>query len=603
MRTPMGQFLAQAAYGAYLRESAETIGKDLKKYLPESEIEKMRLLKQLPSEVFTATEGAAAMPFGQMMMKFAPGYQNSERHRLAKEIVKAQAQRIVEKMQKAGVTSALGFNFYDLRGPAYLEYPVNTPFRNSMGRVGRVNDGYGTAAHWQATRNVGSPYAGAGEGQRVQAGTPDDIPYIATYKEIGVERAVTFTAEFAGEGYTDNVADEHIRGLHSLWLQEESMLLLGNGGTASGNNGFQLGTANTPVATLLNVAGNIANATKVSFRVVEITGLGNPNNAQYGYTSAPSVTGAGLLGQYTRLNADGSSLVVNCGNGIVSAASNVVTTGSGSANQVSVSVTPKAGAFAWAWYVDLTDSSAPTKANAILTAITTVPTYTFNLAAAAGTQTAAATPVQTDFSAQSGGTSGGNPMANEFDGLLTYGATVGQFVNQLGASFTSGKDGSIVEVDADLQAIWQLTQAQPQAIYASVDAKIAFDKAVRSSGTNPSAYRFDYGRDAQNNLLGGYVVSAYQSKFSMDKNGGNALPVRIHPMLPPGTIYYDIEENPYPQSRIPFVRSLLVQRDYYGIEWPLVSRNWTFGTYAHEFLAHNLPWACALRTGIGAFTG
>ena len=160
-----------------------------------------------------------------------------------------------------------------------------------------------------------------------------------------------------------------------------------------------------------------------------------------------------------------------------------------------------------------------------------------------------------------------------------------------------------MEVDADLQAIWQLTQTQPQAIYASVDAKIAFDKAVRSSGTNPSAYRFDYGRDAQNNLLGGYVVSAYQSKFSMDKNGGNALPVRIHPMLPPGTIYYDIEENPYPQSRIPFVRSLLVQRDYYGIEWPLVSRNWTFGTYAHEVLAHNLPWACALRTGIGAFTG
>src|SRR5256885_408605 len=99
----------------------------------------------------------------------------------------------------------------------------------------------------------------------------------------------------------------------------------------------------------------------------------------------------------------------------------------------------------------------------------------------------------------------------------------------------------------------------------------------------------------------GFLVSSYKSKYSINPEGGASIPIRLHPMLPPGTIYYDININPYPHSRIPAVREFFTQRDYYAIEWPIVTREWTYGTYIHEVLAHYMPWVSAIRTGVGQF--
>ncbi len=168
---------------------------------------------------------------------------------LSKNLIKNRALQLhggaetvdLSKAGVPGVTTSLGLNFYDLRPPVELLYPVNVPIRNSLARVSRVNDGWGTAAHWMATRVVGSSPVNAEEGKRVGYSQPDNNQYVATYKEIGVERSLTFTAQPAGEGLADNMADEHLRGLHSLFLGEEGMDLLGNSGTATGNNGYALG--------------------------------------------------------------------------------------------------------------------------------------------------------------------------------------------------------------------------------------------------------------------------------------------------------------------------------------------------------------------------
>lgn len=61
--------------------------------------------------------------------------------------------------------------------------------------------------------------------RRIFPPKPDENNYIASYKELGIERGVSFTAQFAGEGFADNLADEHLRGLHELWLQEEGIIL------------------------------------------------------------------------------------------------------------------------------------------------------------------------------------------------------------------------------------------------------------------------------------------------------------------------------------------------------------------------------------------
>lgn len=90
---------------------------------------------------------------------------------------KAYRAMIKAGMLKAGVSTSTGYNFYDLRGPAYLLFPANTPLIQSIPKIGKVNDGAGTAAHWKATRNPNSTgvYAGVLEGQRNAISSPDEL--------------------------------------------------------------------------------------------------------------------------------------------------------------------------------------------------------------------------------------------------------------------------------------------------------------------------------------------------------------------------------------------------------------------------------------------
>lgn len=506
-----------------------------------------------------------------------------KRRALAAQFIKAQYRNI---LAKAGVYSSLGYNFYDLRAPVELSFPVNTPLRNKMPRVGRVNDGFGTAANWKATRNPGATYAGVAEGKRNAVGTPDENSYVATYKEVGVERAVTFTAQAAGEGYADNVADEHLRGLFSFELQEEGLILAGNSGTAAGNNGFALGTGPTPVGALA-ANGAITVGDYVSAYCVELTALGNPQNVQYGYSVFPTVS-AGLTPSYTRTNADGTTDTINGGCGAVSAASNIVQTTSGH-QSVTFTVTPSRGAFAWAWYVDIEATSTTSTANALLAAITTVPSYTA-AAAPTGTQAANAAGLNADHSF--------NTL--DFDGLLTYAAVSGTWTNMLGAGFTTAGGGVVNELDTILENIFVKYQARVQKMWADPFTRKQLTLAVMHSGGNANL-RFNYERNEQGQVTGGALVTGYQSQYAIDEEDGGVIPIGTHPMMPPGTIYFELEDNPYPQSRAPFVAGMLTQRDYYSIEWPLTTRIWTFGTYAHEVLAHHFPWIPAVLTGIGAY--
>jgi hypothetical protein len=566
----LGQIIPQALYQLGCDETRK-LNADVMKLFSSEEATQLRMLKGRLPVLKQDLYGQMHDPYGET------------RRRYAKTLLKARNEMIAKA--DPGLTTATGYNFYDLRGPAYLLYPINTPFRNSLPRIGRVNDGYGTAARWQATRNFGSNYAGVLEGQRAAIASPDDNPYIASYKELGIERGATFTSQFAGEGYTDNVADEHLRGMHELWLQEEGIMLLGNSGIAAGNNGFALGVTPTPVAAGVDAGGTLA-AGFYTVYCVAITALGQPNNLQYGY-NAPATLANGLVPVSVRTNADGSQTQVNGGTGIVSLASNTVhITGTGI---LSASLVPKNGSFWYAWFVDVEASNITNKANAVLAAITSVPEVSLPSNAGWGTQSAAAAGLGTDYSFQ----------PTDFDGLLTYAAAEGMWINQGGATFTPLNNGRVAEIEEDLYSFWNLYQAQPDEIWCSADAKRSLSDAIMSTATGTLPVRFNYTRDSQNQIIGGFNVNAYQSEFSMSADGGESLPMKIHPMLPPGTIYYHLKTNPYPGSRAPFVAGMLVQREYYSIEWPLVTRQWTFGTYVHEVLAHTLPWITAVRTGIG----
>ena len=519
----------------------------------------------------------------------------------SRALIKAQweAMEELKKANPPGLGSWTGFNFYDLRGPAYFLFPILTPFIQMIGKRGKVNAGTGTVAHWKATRNPNSTYiyAGVQEGQRNATATPNEVDYLATYKELGMEGGNTFTSQWAGEGYTDNLADEHFRNLARLRLQEEMITLLGNSGTATGNNGFQLGQANNVTLILATsdsfntpaTAGLAAN-TNVWAAVVAITGMGMNPGGQGGYGAPPTVA-TGLTQTSTRVNVDGTTLTVNGGTSAISNVSGNATSftvTNATAKWVVAATTAIAGAVGYAWFVSNANSSATSALQ--LAAITNCPTYTIG-AAPTGGQYANAFSTATDYSSQS----------TDFDGLLTYAFKNGYWNDMNHGSFTNIGNGQILQIETDLEYLWNNFQAQPDAIWCSADVRQELDQAVTYSSTGTNSFVFTYDRDQQGNLLGGNLVTAYKSKYSISPTGSSAIPIRLHPMMPSGTMYYDINTNPYPHSRIPAVREFLTMRDYYAIEWPIVTREWTYGTYIHEVLAHYLPWVSAVRTGIGPF--
>lgn len=527
----------------------------------------------------------------------------------AKSMIVKQLSKDFEVQKAQGVTTALGFNFIDLRGPAFFIVPINVPFRNSLARVGRQNDGFGTQAIWKASTNLGQNYGGVSEGQRNSYRTPNQITYTASYKQIGGESEVSTSAEWASEGYSSQLGDEHIRGLLGLFLSEEAMNLHGNAGAnyAGANGaGYQLGTPATPtVTTNSGTTTSFSGATSVSVCCVYLTAMGNPVNNQYGYLTnlvpnANTVAG-GLVASYTRTNADLSQDVIPGGTSQVSAMSAVVTANT----TVSVTATawkgtafPK-GVFGYAWYVNTTDASNPSYANAKLAAITQFPTYTIT-AQPVGTQTAAA------FIAAGG--SADNSASNlDYTGLIGYAAgTAGAYWNDLaGATFTPTNGGKIVEIETMLQTMYQTYQTGINAFWVSQDVAESIDIAVRHGGTGGQPFQFIVTRDGQNNVAGGYVVSTYQSRYAAaNPLGANQIPIMIHPMMPAGTLFADISELPagYETSRLPYLRAMLVRQDYHSYEWPMTTRTWTFGTYAEQCLQHFMPWACGIITGVGIST-
>jgi hypothetical protein len=43
----------------------------------------------------------------------------------------------LKPISQPGISTRLGYNFYDLRGPANLIYPVNTPFRQRLRSIAK----------------------------------------------------------------------------------------------------------------------------------------------------------------------------------------------------------------------------------------------------------------------------------------------------------------------------------------------------------------------------------------------------------------------------------------------------------------------------------
>jgi hypothetical protein len=454
-----------------------------------------------------------------------------------------------------------GLTFYDLEVGAKLLYPVLTPLRNA---IPRVSGRGGIQANWRAITaiNSGNISAGVSQGNRNAVTAVTTADYTAAYKGIGMESDVNFEAQYAGQGFDDIRALAAQTGLQSLMLQEEPLLLGGNGTLA-------LGTTPTPAGVGSVTGGTLTNAT-YHFSCVALT--------LEGFASA-SVAG-GVPTAVVRTNADNSTDTYNGGSAQKSASNSLAISGGGSVQSIALSVASVKGAYAYAWFWGASAAAAT------LGAITTIPDYVMTVAAGTGTQ-AYSTLASADHSANS----------LVFDGLLTQAAKSGSgsyYANLNGATFTADGTAGIVEIDAALKSFWDNYRLSPDTLWVSSQEALSISQLMLAGNAN-GAFRINIDQ-RQGMMVGGVMATTYLNRFSM--NGAQTIDIKIHPNMPPGTVLFTSNSIPYPLSGVGNVMQVRTRQEYYQIEWPLRTRRYEYGVYADEVLQHYFPPSMGFISGI-----
>jgi hypothetical protein len=468
------------------------------------------------------------------------------------------------------ISTATGLVPFDLQAPAKNLYPVNTPIRNRLPRVG---GGQGTATNWkQITAVTGSGYDAMGwvaEGQRTGRMSYSAVNRSASYVTLGEEDNVTFEAISAGQGFEDVRSTGTMRVLQKMMLKEENALIFGNSSLA-------LGTPGTPT---LAAAGSGATLPALTYSVIVVALTGE------GFRGA-SLAG-GVPTSQTVTGADGATYTLNGGSSNKStAATQAITLG----QTLSCSVAPVTGAVAYAWFVGAASSEK-------LERITTINSATFSAPLVGGTRQAASTI--TADSSRNASLAFDGLMTHAFSGTGAYVRTLATGTAGTGTTLTASGRGTISEIDEMLQTMWDTNQVSPDVIYVnSQELKNITNKALAGPGTSPLLQVFTPPEQGYPGLMAGGVIGFYFNPFTM--GGGMRIPVMIHPSLPPGTILAWADNLPaqYQNNNVPRTAEVKVRRDYYQLDFPIRTRAQEFGVYAEEVLAVYAPFAMGVITNI-----
>lgn len=495
--------------------------------------------------------------------------------RLVRETMAANSP--VNDLQKAFLQptgAATGLQVYDLEAPAKLLYPVLTPLRNKIPRIG---GGRGIQANWRAITgvNTGRLSAGLGQGNRGAVIDQTVKDYFAAFRGIGLDNYVTFEADMSAEGFQDLKATAVQSLLRALMIQEEFLIIGGNGITG-------LGVTPNPSVTALNSGGTIADSTTVSIGVAALTLEGLQN-----VTVAGGVPGS-PIGLLNRLNADGTTDTYGCGVAAPCAAAQTATTGTpGNISSISAHVAPVVGAFGYVWFAGISP-------NIYIAAVTTLNSVLITALPVSGQL----------FSALSGDYSVDGLV---FDGFAAIAAKAGSgayWASQptgtdgTGTPLTADGSGGVVEIDAALQSFWDNYKLSPTEMWVASQEQNFIRKKVLTapSGSVPLS-RFTLSTGDQGNVRGGTMVRGYLNPFGLGQ--AQEIPIRLHPNLPPGTIMFLTDSLPYALNDVQNVYQIRTRRDYYQIEWPLRTRKYEYGVYADQVLQHYFPPSLGFINNIG----
>lgn len=475
---------------------------------------------------------------------------------------------------RKSVTTGTGLVGFDLQAPAKNLYPYLAPL---VKEIPRVPGETGTATNWRVVSAIqGSGYNAMGwvpEGQRSARMSYVTANKAATYVTIGEEDQVSFESVTAARGFEDLRATAAVRLLQKMRMKEEDAIL-------GGNTSIALGVTPSPTVVGSNTGGALAAGT-YSVVCVALTYEGFRNS---------SVAG-GVATSQTITGADGLTYTLNGGSANKSASVSSGALSGVGVNSISASVTPVVGAVAYAWYWSTTVGSE------VLGAITTINSILIT-ANAAGTQLASA--ITADSSR--------NTSVPAFDGLLTWtwnqaGVNVVRQATGTagtGTPMTSSGRGSVNEIDSILQALWDNYRVSCEVIWMNSQELKNITNKVLSNASGP-LLRYVKGEnesDAEYRLAASGRIDFYYNPFAIE--GGDKIPIKVHPTIPPGTIlgYTNTLPPQYQNNNVPRAVEVRTRRDYYEIDWPLRTRQYEMGVYSEEVLAMYAPFTLWSLTNV-----
>jgi hypothetical protein len=480
------------------------------------------------------------------------------------------------------IQQATNLLWYDLKPVVQMLYPYKELIPR-ISRLPRVSADGGNAFHWKRIVgiNVNGASSGVSEGNRGARIAIAEQDLTAAFKTLGFESSVTFEARLGARNLSPEALGISVQAaLRSLMIDEEKILI-------NGDASLPLGVTPTPTlvaGTVSGLTGTFAGGT-VYVICVALTGMGYLGYSPYNATTNLG----GIVGQVTKVNADGSTDTYGGGSAQPSVETSVATSGT---QCVTATTTLVPGAFAYAWFVGSASGAE------YLAGITPSNQAIFTKYPATTNQPIGNLKVGAVYADNSVDQLVPDGVLAQVFGQIT-GPTPGQIMstNPLlpsGVSFTAG--GSIVytmaagntgltlsgsnflEIDAVLRAAYdQYKIGYDRILISATDVLDTFGAMLGQASTS-NGFRIWFDADAETGrIVAGRRVTSYLNKFF-----NNTLDVEVHPYVPPGCILFWSDRSPYELSGVANLLEAKVRQDYYQIQWPWRSRRYEYGVYVDE---------------------
>jgi len=501
------------------------------------------------------------------------------------------------------IQQATNLLWYDLAPVVQMLYPYRELIPR-ISRLPRIRADGGNAYHWKRITgiNVNGASSGVSEGNRGARIAIAEQDLTAAYKTLGFESSVTFEARLGARNLSPQALGISVQSaLRSLMIDEEKILI-------NGNASLPLGTTPTPTLTagaVTGLTGTFSSGT-VYVVAVALTGMG-----QLAYSPYNSVINTGgVVGQVTKINADGTTDTYGGGSGQPSAEASVSTSGT---QCVTATVTLVNGAFAYAWFVGSATGAeyfaGITPSNqAIFTkypATTNQPIGNLKVGASyADNSTDQLVPdgILPQVFGQIMGPSPGQLMST--NPLLPSGISFtsgGSIVYSMAAGNTglTLQGSNFVEIDSVLRAAYDQYKIGFDRILISATDVLNTFGAMLGTSSNNNAFRLLFDADQETGrIVAGRRVTSYLNKFF-----NNTLDVEVHPYIPPGCILFWSDRSPYELSGVANLLEARVRQDYYQIQWPWKSRRYEYGVYCDEVFSCYFTPAFAAIINVNPTTG